>query len=148
MVGVNVYYETLSYVIVEEQPAITVAQLVGSIGGQAHICLGLSALGLLYLLQLAVFAGRSCARAATTKSKQKYKVERKAAAASATVVDKRSSSSNNNESAMREHIMGLRVDAVGNIIRTKSIVAKVSSTTQVCVKPVILLIYFNYFELT
>ena len=148
MVGVNVYYETLSYVIVEEQPAITVAQLVGSIGGQAHICLGLSALGLLYLLQLAVFAGRSCARAATTKSKQKYKVERKAAAASATVVDKRSASSNNNDwqSAMREHIMGLRVDAVGNIIRTKSIVAKVSSTTQVCVKPVILLIYFNYFE--
>ena len=52
MATISVYYDRLSYEVNEEQPAITIANLIGSIGGHLHLFLGMSLLSIVEVLDM------------------------------------------------------------------------------------------------
>ena len=54
LVEFSVFYDSLSYTIVEEKPKMTSENLVGSIGGHLHVFLGMSLMSFLELFDLSV----------------------------------------------------------------------------------------------
>ena len=54
LVEFSVFYDSLSYTIVEEKPKMTSENLVGSIGGHLHLFLGMSLMSFLELFDLSV----------------------------------------------------------------------------------------------
>ena len=54
LVEVSVYYDSLSYTIVDEKPKMTFENLVGSIGGHLHLFLGMSLMSFFEVFELIV----------------------------------------------------------------------------------------------
>ena len=50
-----VYYDELAYTLIEEEPKMTLDEMVGTIGGHLHLFLGMSLMSFVELLEATVF---------------------------------------------------------------------------------------------
>ena len=55
MIQIGVYYETFSYMRVEEEPKMSFEDLIGSLGGHLHLFLGMSLLSFAEILEFTIF---------------------------------------------------------------------------------------------
>ena len=51
LVSIDVYYEKLAYTLIEEEPKITLEDLIGALGGHLHLFLGMSLMSFLELFE-------------------------------------------------------------------------------------------------
>ena len=54
MVQLVIFYETLSYVVVEEKAKLTLESLIGTLGAHLHLFLGMSFLSFIELFELII----------------------------------------------------------------------------------------------
>ena len=102
MLSVSVFYESLSYSITEERPAIVMTELIGSIGGHLHLFLGMSLLSFFEIIELGAFAF---------------------------IISKTKSIVENADQKLKKHIEFLRMDGLPNIIKAKNVIFKIGWAT-------------------
>ena len=117
MISAGVFYESLSYSMAEERPAIVMTELIGSIGGHLHLFLGFSLLSFIEIIELGAFAFIS----KTKNQKNKLKPANQSLA--------NISAANPRFQQLEELIKMLRIDGLSNIVKSKNIILKLAWVT-------------------
>ena len=117
MISASVFYESLSYSMAEERPAIVMTELIGSVGGHLHIFLGMSLLSFVEIIELGAFAFISL------KKNRKNKLK--------PVVDQSLTNTNADPSIhqLKEHIVVLKIDGLPNIVKSKHFLLTIAWAT-------------------
>ena len=117
MISASVFYESLSYSMAEERPAIVMTELIGSVGGHLHIFLGMSLLSFVEIIELGAFAFISL------KKNRKNKLK--------PVVDQSLTNTNADPSIhqLKEHIDVLKIDGLPNIVKSKHFLLTIAWAT-------------------
>ena len=107
MISASVFYESLSYSMTEERPAIVMTELIGSIGGHLHLFLGMSLLSFIEIIELGAFFIIS-----KTKSKNDN------------LATFNTNAENQKVKALKKRVKLLRMDGLPNIVKSKNALFK------------------------